>query len=109
MIHNFRIFALIAKRFVNLKTELDSLSPLSFQSLKVGDLLSLKKQLPRKNEFRQSIGKPTESTLVFKGVMKVGMLPIRFVVEQESGLTHKRICRVLEIDADTKKIIVEIL
>jgi hypothetical protein len=92
-----------------MNTGLDSLSPLSFQCLKIGDILLLKKQIPRKNEYRQSLGAPVESVLVFKGAMKVGMLPMKFLDQYKLVLIHKRVCKVSEISVEKRKIIVEIL
>ena len=92
----------------SLITGLDSLSPLSFSHLKAGDTLILKKQQPKKTEFRGSIGKGVESILVFRGQMKVGMLPIKFTRDHLTNISGKLQCKVLEVNPESKQIKVEI-
>jgi hypothetical protein len=91
-----------------MRTELTSLSPLSFELLKVGDPLILKRQRPRANEFRSSIGAPIETVLVFRGGTKVGMLPIKFVKKFLNDITGKLRCNVVNVCKEDKLIIVEI-
>lgn len=57
-----------------------SVSPISFHLAKVGDLVSIKKNKPRANEFRgNKLGIATDSLLVFKGITKIGMVPTEFL------------------------------
>ena len=86
------------------QVNLTSLSPLSFEVAKVGDLVTVRKKLPNKNEFRDKIGSATESFLVFKGETKIGMIPSKFSVENRPFI--KRTATVLASDKSKKTLVV---
>jgi hypothetical protein len=86
---------------------LTSVSPIAFTLAKVGDLVEVKKKLPKANEFRgEKIGAATISFLIFKGITKIGMLPEKFV-EEEGFDTIKRRCRIKTMEVKLQLIEVE--
>jgi hypothetical protein len=84
----------------SLEVNLTSLSPLSFEFVKVGDSVSVRRKIPNKREFRDRIGAASESFLVFKGETKIGMIPIKFSNENRPFL--KKTATVTTVDK-TKK------
>ncbi len=93
---------------IKISVALTSISPIAFSLAKVGDVVEIKKKVPRVNEFRgEKIGPGTTSFLVLKGLTKIGMLPEKFVKEQGNNF-KKRSCRIKTMDLNLKLIEVEI-
>ena len=68
-----------------MKVQLSSVSPISFLMIREGELLEIKRKPPNKNEFRGRLEAATESYLVFKSQTKIGMLPTKFVKENNAN------------------------
>lgn len=91
-----------------MKVQLSSVSPISFLMIREGELLEIKRKPPKKNEFRGRLEAATESYLVFKSQTKIGMLPTKFVKENNAN-NFKNKCRINRVDKEKNIIIVEIL
>ena len=62
-----------------MQVELISISPVSFELARIGDLVAVRKKKPKNNEYRGNLESPTDAFLIFKGVTKIGMIPNDFV------------------------------
>ena len=80
-----------------MKIKLASLSPLSFEAVKLGDKVSLRVRGANKNEYRDKIGAAQDVFLVFKGQTKIGMVPKRIGAENHETIASSN-WRVVEID-----------
>ena len=90
------------------KITLISISPIAFSMAKVGDIVEIKKKLPRTNEFRgEKIGAASTSYLIFKGITKVGMIPTDFFIKNED-VKIKRSCKITALDVVSQTIEIEI-
>jgi hypothetical protein len=85
--------------------ELASLSPISFESVKVGDVALIRFVKAKANEYREKIGPAKDCFLVFKGTTKIGMIPIK-VATEDLKLTASRKCLISKIDKAAMKICV---
>ena len=83
--------------------ELASLSPISFESVKVGDVALIKFVKARANEYREKIGPAKDCFLVFKGSTKIGMIPLK-VATEDLKLTASRKCLISKVDKSANKI-----
>ena len=90
-----------------MEIELGALSPMSFVRAKEGDLLRVKRTLPKHGEYRGTIGAAVEGLLVFKGETKIGMIPREYISRFGIASIGKA-CRVVKIDSPRKVIAVEI-
>ena len=91
-----------------MEIKLASLSPLSFEFAKVGDVVALKRKIANKKEFRSSIGAAVDSILVFRGQTKIGMVPIKISDENGAYLAEKTTAKVSQVDAQKKLLIIEV-
>ena len=91
-----------------MEIKLGSLSPLSFEFAKEGDVVILAKKKANKNEFRSSIGAAVDSVLVFRGKMKIGMIPIKTSTENAGYLMGKTSATVSKVDVEKKTILIKI-
>ncbi len=85
-----------------------SISPICFALAKEGDLLVIREKKPKANEFRHSIGAPTQSFLVFKGNTKIGMLPPVIVDKVGRDKVGNR-CRIVRMSKPDNVIVVSLL
>ena len=93
----------------NFKIVLTSVSPIAFSFAKVGDVLEVRKKLPKTNEFRgEKIGAASVSYLIFKGITKLGMIPTDFVTKNEN-LKIKRRCKLTRLDQASQLIEIEFI
>jgi hypothetical protein len=83
--------------------ELASLSPISFESVKVGDVALIRFVKAKANEYREKIGPAKDCFLVFKGSTKIGMIPIK-VATEHLKLTGSRKCLISKVDKGEMKI-----
>ena len=83
--------------------ELASISPISFESVKVGDVALIKFVKAKANEYREKIGPAKDCFLVFKGPTKIGMIPIK-VATEDLKLTTSRKCLISKVDRAANKI-----
>jgi hypothetical protein len=87
--------------------QLISISPIAFSVVKIGDIGVVQRKRPRAGEFRgDKIGGGTTSYLIFKGVTKIGMLPVD-VVQKIGESAIKRRCRIKSVDEGKGLIIIE--
>jgi hypothetical protein len=87
------------------KVQLSAVSPIAFSMVKSGDVVRIERKPPRKNEYREKIGPPTECYLVVKGQTKIGMIPALFVKEHLEMIKRK-FCKIQEVDAAKQLIII---
>jgi len=66
--------------------KLSSTSPLSFSEVKEGDTVTLKLKIGDPREHRSSTGTAKNGFLVFKGQLKIGMVPS--YLRGQSGSVH---------------------
>jgi hypothetical protein len=88
--------------------DLASISPISFELTKVGDLLKVVAKEPRKNEYRGSIGEASRMYLICKGTSKIGIIPPDLIGQFEATGNKRKFCKVVKIDLKEKTIRVEI-
>jgi hypothetical protein len=93
---------------MSLEIKLSSLSPLSFEFAKAGDVVSLVRKKANKKEFRSSIGPAVDSILVFRGQTKIGMIPINIAEEYAAYLADKAFAKVTKTDAAKKLFLIGI-
>ena len=87
--------------------KLTSISPIAYETIKIGDKLSIAIKIPKKNEFRDKIGANAKAVLIFKGTMKIGAIPKKNLEENED-LLSKKYCVVTEVDITKNLISVKI-
>jgi hypothetical protein len=100
------VFEMIAKRRSRISGEadreirLESVSPVVFMLVKVGQLAQVRQQMAKKNEYREKIPRVAESLLVFIGNTKIGMIPGDIVLTRgaESLIGKCRIVRMSKED-----------
>lgn len=80
---------------VNLK----SISPLSFEVIKIGEKLRVEHKPAKINEYREKIGPARDCYLVFKGNTKIGMIPSDFCAENILYLKSK-FCKVSSMNKE---------
>ncbi len=85
-----------------------TLSPLSFQLVKIGSPVVLRKKVANRNEYRERIGSARDCFLVFSGQTKIGMIPISST-SAISGLPIRTKWRVASIDSSKGLIAIETL
>ena len=83
--------------------ELTSISPISFEIVKAGDIALIKIVKAKPNEYREKIGPPKDCFLVFKGPTKIGMIPLKIATD-ELQLNSSRKCLISIVDKATNKI-----
>jgi hypothetical protein len=83
--------------------ELTSISPISFEIVKVGDIALIKIVKAKTNEYREKIGPPKDCFLVFKGPTKIRMIPLKIATD-ELQLNSSRKCLISIVDKATNKI-----
>jgi hypothetical protein len=93
---------------MSLEIKLSSLSPLSFEFAKAGDIVSLVRKKANKKEFRASIGAAVDSILVFRGQTKIGMIPIKTGEENAAYLADKVSAKVTKSDAAKKLLVIAV-
>lgn len=87
--------------------QLASVSPISFALAKEGDLVTIKRKQSKKNEFRgHKIGFSSDSYLVFKGITKIGMIPLEY--QPICGLQQKLKGRISIMSQSDNKIVIDI-
>lgn len=91
-----------------MEIKLTSLSPLSFEFAKTGDVVSLVRKKANKKEFRSSIGAAVDSILVFKGQTKIGMIPIKIGEENATYLADKVSAKVIKADPLKKLFVINV-
>jgi len=91
-----------------MEIKLGSLSPLSYEFAKVGDVVSLKRKIANKKEFRSSIGAAVDSILVFRGQTKIGMIPIKVSDQYAEYLKDKVQGTVTKSDTEKKLFIIDV-
>lgn len=87
--------------------ELASLSPMSFEAVKEGDIALIKCVKAKTNEYREKIGPAKDCFLVFKGPTKVGMIPLK-VATDDLQLTASRKCLISKVDKSANRICISI-
>jgi len=60
---------------------LTSISPISFEIVKEGDVALIKIVKAKPNEYVEKFGPPRDCFLVFKGPTKIGMIPLKVATE----------------------------
>ena len=85
--------------------ELTSISPISFEIVKVGDIALIKIVKAKPNEYREKIGPPKDCFLVFKGPTKIGMIPLK-VATEELQLIASRKCLISIVNKAANKIFI---
>jgi len=88
-----------------ISVNLTSISPIAYESVKVGEKLSLMVKITKKNEYRDKIGAASDALLLFKGKMKVGAIPPKILLENQVLLKTKY-CIVAFIDKEKNLITV---
>lgn len=83
--------------------ELASLSPISFESVKEGDIALIKFVKAKTNEYREKIGPAKDCFLVFKGPTKIGMIPLQIALDKLK-LSSSRKCLITKVDKSANKI-----
>jgi len=91
-----------------LNVELSSLSPVSFLFAKEGDFVAIREKIPNLREFRGTLESARVVFLVFKGQTKVGMIPPIFLEQHDISDKLSR-GRIVKIDKEKKKIIIELI
>ncbi|MGB4468166.1 MAG: hypothetical protein WBH99_01455 [Azovibrio sp.] len=86
-----------------MEIELQSISPISFSMIKLGDTVRIEHKPAKLNEYREKIGPAVDCYLIFKGQTKIGMIPNNFVKNHKDYL-KKRVCKISGIDKDQSKI-----
>jgi hypothetical protein len=90
-----------------MEVQLTAISPVAYMVAKEGDMAVVKRNPPKKNEFRDKIGPATEAMLVFKGVTKIGMIPHEFI--KHIGIASlKRVCQISKMDESRDVILVKL-
>lgn len=87
------------------KIQLTSVSPVSFSVAKEGDRARIEHKPPRRNEYREKIGPPTDCYLVFKGQTKIGMIPKDFV-DSHKDLLRRRVCLIKEMNPQKSLVVI---
>jgi hypothetical protein len=90
-----------------MEVELISVSPISFMMAKEGDILEIRRKLPKLNEYRGTLEVATESLLIFKGQTKIGMIPYE-VYTLLKNIKFKKKCRISMMNKEMKKIQIKI-
>ena len=85
--------------------ELTSISPISFEIVRKGDIALIKIVKAKPNEYREKIGPAKDCFLVFKGPTKIGMIPFK-VATEELQLISSRKCLISIVDKAANKIFV---
>lgn len=88
-----------------ISVNLTSISPVAYESVKVGDKLLLMIKVTKKNEYRDKIGSASNALLLFKGKMKVGAIPPKILLENQV-LLNAKYCIVTFIDKEKNLITV---
>ena len=83
--------------------ELTSISPISFEVVRQGDIALIKIVKAKPNEYREKIGPPKDCFLVFKGPTKIGMIPLK-VATEDLQLSSSRKCLISIVDKAANKI-----
>ncbi len=92
---------------MTIQVSLGSISPVAFSVVREGDVVEIKIKKPSATEFRgQGIGAGVKTYLVFKGITKVGMIPVKIADSLEPGVIKKR-ARVKIVDGSKKVIVIE--
>ncbi len=81
---------------------------MSFLLAKEGDSVVVRKKIPNLREFRGTLENARIVFLIFKGQTKVGMIPPIFL-EQHDISDKLRRGRIIQMDKEKKKIIVELI
>ena len=91
---------------INEEITLTSTSPLSFESVKVGDRLGVAFSPPKPNEYRSKIGKAQGGFLLFRGQTKVGMIPRKVVESSSQAFSEAKTATVVVVDSEKKRLVV---
>ena len=65
--------------------------------IKSGEMVRIEHKPPRRNEYREKIGPPSDCYLVVKGQTKIGMIPTSFV-KVHPELLKRKLCKIQEVD-----------
>jgi len=76
---------------------LSAISPIAFELAREGDIVSIKKKVPNKSEYRGTLEAARDVFLVFKGVTKVGVIPNR-VSDTLPNLANVRTGKIVKMD-----------
>jgi hypothetical protein len=95
----------ISKNISAMDIELTSISPISFEIVKEGDIALIKIVKAKPNEYREKIGPPKDCFLVFKGPTKIGMIPLK-VATEELQLIASRKCLISIVNKAANKIFI---
>jgi hypothetical protein len=90
-----------------MEIELTSISPISFEMVKPGDIALIKVVKAKSNEYREKIGPAKDCYLVFKGPTKIGMIPLKIATE-ELQLSATRKCSITFVDKASSKISISV-
>ncbi len=93
---------------MTMEIKLASLSPLSYEFAKAGDIVALRRKIANKKEYRGTIGAAVDSILVFRGQTKIGMIPIKISEENSDYLKDKLSAKVKQTDQAKKLFIIEV-
>ena len=91
-----------------MQVELISISPVSFELAKIGDLVAIRRKNPNHNEYRGNLESPTDAFLIFKGVTKIGMVPTDFVKKNDAIKNIKK-ARIISMDKINLKVSIELI
>jgi hypothetical protein len=86
---------------------LTSISPVAYLLAKVGELASVRRVMPKKNEYREKIGAAQEAILIFKGQTKIGMIP-REALGQVGEASIGKVCRIVRMDRSQDLIVIDV-
>lgn len=81
-----------------LDVKLEAVSPVSFLAVKPGERLRVRHKAAKLNEYRDKIGPPSDSLLIFKGETKIGMVPAK-VTRSIPPTERPKYCRVVSVDS----------
>ena len=82
-----------------MEVKLQSISPISFSMIKLGDTVRIEHKPAKLNEYRDKIGPAVDCHLIFKGQTKIGMIPNNFVKNNKDYL-RKKVCKISSVDKE---------
>lgn len=89
-----------------MEVKLEAISPVVYSLMKVGAVAEVKRQMAKKNEYREKIPIVHDTLVVFKGITKVGIIP-RDKVSQLGANYFIGKCRIVAMDQSTSTVVVE--
>jgi hypothetical protein len=93
---------------INTDILLGAISPVVYSLVKEGDLAEVRRQAPRRNEYRDKIPPAEETLLVFRGNTKIGMIP-QNIVSKVGAQALLGKCRVVRLSKDSNVVAVKLV